>query len=140
MRYFAAGSRCPVCLKFFHTRSGLSIHLEKNERCYLDVQSCWPLLQHQEVEDLDQIDREAEKILRDKGWWASKALQPVLQAFGPRLPLHPHEASAIMFAKYDPATLLLLPIVKGGASSIVFPLFPLSSGIQSSKVLSDTRG
>ena len=99
VRYFASGDTCPVCCRIFHTRKRLSVHLEKQTKCYLAIQACWPPMPKAQVDELDETDRQAESHLRQQGWWASKALQPALQAMGPALPPQNHPASALMYSR-----------------------------------------
>lgn len=48
------------------------------------------------VEELDLADKAAETCLRKDGWWASKALSPALQLYGPALPpALSHDATAM---------------------------------------------
>ena len=99
VRYYAVGNTCQVCGQCFHTRKRLSVHYEKQGRCYDVVQACWPPLPEEEVAALDDIDREDETTLRRQGWWASKAFHPVLQTFGPALPPADSEEATLMHAK-----------------------------------------
>ena len=96
VRYFAVGDTCHVCLQLFHSRTRLGIHYEKNEKCYATVRACWPPMPQAVVEELDLADKAAETCLRKDGWWASKALSPALQLYGPALPpALSHDATAM---------------------------------------------
>ena len=48
--------------------------------------ACWPPMPQALVESLDQEAREGEASLRKEGWWATKAMQPVVRMQGPPLP------------------------------------------------------
>ena len=97
VRYYAVGETCQVCCLNFHTRKRLSVHLEKQPRCFNVVAACWPPLPAEQVEALDTADRELESLLRKQGWWASKAFQPVLATFGPSLPPEGSQGAQLMF-------------------------------------------
>ena len=86
VRYFTVGSTCHACCQDFHTRKRLSVHYEKQQKCYDVIQSCWPPFPTEMVQSLDDEDKEHEALLRKQGWWASKAFHPVLQTHGPSLP------------------------------------------------------
>lgn len=86
VRYFTVGSTCQACCQNFHTRKRLSVHYEKQQKCYDVIQSCWPPFPTELVQSLDDEDKENEALLRKQGWWASKAFHPVLQTQGPSLP------------------------------------------------------
>ena len=86
VRYFAVGDTCHSCCQTFHTRKRLSVHYEKQPKCYAVITACWPPMPTELVLTLDTEDREHETMLRKQGWWASKAFQPVVQTFGPALP------------------------------------------------------
>ena len=99
VRYCASGDTCPVCCQLFHTRQRLSIHFEKNPKCYDVVQHCWPPMPSAMVQALDAEDQSRESELRKNGWWASKAFEPVRQTLGASLPpLQSHEAK-LMYDK-----------------------------------------
>ena len=98
-RYYTAGATCPACLKHFHHRTRLAVHLEQQESCFQSIQSCWPPMPHDEVEALDATDRQVEADLRAKGWWATKAFLPAVQTQGAAIPPHGHPDCAIMHAR-----------------------------------------
>ena len=86
VRYYATGGTCQACCQNFHTRKRLSVHLEKQARCYNIVTSCWPPLPATQVQTLDDEDRTHESQLRKQGWWAAKAFQPVVTVQGTATP------------------------------------------------------
>ena len=98
-RYFATGDTCQACLQLFHNRTRLSIHYEKNPRCYDRVKACWPPMPQTMVEALDIADKEADMALRREGWWASKAISPALKLAGPQLPPAPSPEADAMWHK-----------------------------------------
>ena len=98
-RYFATGDTCQACLQLFHNRTRLSIHYEKNPRCYDRVKACWPPMPQTMVEALDVADKEIDMALRREGWWASKAISPALKLAGPQLPPAPSPEADAMWQK-----------------------------------------
>ena len=68
VRFFAVGDMCQACGQIFHSRNRLSIHLEKNARCYDTIQSCWPPMPLEMVQALDAEDAANEAKLRHDGW------------------------------------------------------------------------
>ena len=99
VRYYAVGDTCHSCCQAFHTRKRLSVHYEKQAKCYAVVVACWPPMPTELVSTLDDADKEHEANLRRQGWWASKAFQPVVQTFGPALPPAESMEAQIMHAK-----------------------------------------
>ena len=97
VRYYATGDTCQACCQNFHTRKRLSVHLEKQARCYNIVTSCWPPLPATQVQELDDEDRTHESQLRKQGWWAAKAFQPVVTVPGPPLPPEGSPEAQLMF-------------------------------------------
>ena len=97
VRYYAVGDTCQACCLCFHTRKRLSIHLEKQQRCYSAVVACWPPMPTAQVDELDAVDRDTEAKLRQQGWWASKAFQPVQVTLGPTLPPEGSPEAQLMF-------------------------------------------
>jgi hypothetical protein len=99
VRYFAIGNTCQACCQNFHTRKRLSVHYEKQPRCYDVVTACWPPFPSEMVQSLDTADKDDETQLRKQGWWASKAFQPVQQTLGPPLPPAGTTEAQAMFDK-----------------------------------------
>ena len=97
VRYYATGDTCQACCQNFHTRKRLSVHLEKQARCYNIVTACWPPLPATDVQELDDEDRIQESQLRKQGWWAAKAFQPVMTVQGPPLPPAGSPEAQLMF-------------------------------------------
>ena len=99
VRYFAIGDTCQACGQNFHTRKRLSVHYEKQQKCYDIVTACWPPFPAAMVQSLDMADKEDEAQLRKQGWWAAKAFQPVQQTQGPPLPSAGSAAAQAMYDK-----------------------------------------
>ena len=99
VRYFAIGDTCQACGQNFHTRKRLSVHYEKQQKCYDIVTACWPPFPAAMVQSLDMADKEDEVQLRKQGWWAAKAFQPVQQTQGPPLPSAGSAAAQAMHDK-----------------------------------------
>ena len=93
------GDTCPVCCQCFHSRNRLSIHLERNDKCYAIVQACWPPLPKAVVMQMDADDSEQESQRGRSGWWASTAFSPVLQTHGPSLPPLRHAGCHDMYER-----------------------------------------
>ncbi|CAL1126694.1 unnamed protein product, partial [Cladocopium goreaui] len=109
VRYYATGTTCQACGQNFHNRRRLSIHYEKQAKCYEVVMACWPPMPADQVHSLDEEDKQAESQLRKQGWWASKAFHPVIQTFGPLLPPAGSEAAALMFERMSTRQVTQMP-------------------------------
>ena len=99
VKYYAAGDTCPCCLKWYHCRARFKTHLTTSVRCLDTLMACFPAMPEAEVEDWDNADRERNRALKAEGWWATKALQPVLQVQGPQLPPWGSQDAADMKSK-----------------------------------------
>lgn len=120
VRYYATGTTWQVCKQDFHTRRRLSIHYEKQAKCYEVVMACWPPMPADHVNSLDEEDRLAESELRKQGWWSSKALSPVVQTQGPALPPATSEAAKLMFERMShrrPSDEVAYTLLQGSQSS-----------------------
>ena len=99
VKYYAAGEICPCCVKWYHCRARLKTHLTTSHRCLETLIACFPPMQEDEVEAWDENDRERNRKLKQEGWWATKALHPVLRIHGPSLPPSDDPAAEVMRGK-----------------------------------------
>ena len=99
VKYFSAGDACPSCMKWYHCRARFKTHLVTSARCLDSLIACFPPMSEIEVEEWDSKDRERNRQLKKEGWWATKALQPVLRLQGPILPYSTDPAAAEMKRK-----------------------------------------
>ena len=86
MKFFAVDDVCNACCKIYHSRQRLIEHLKFVPTCLEVLQACFPPLDDDKVQELDQIDNAHTVAMRQQGWWATKALTPVLRIYGPPLP------------------------------------------------------
>ena len=86
VKFFAVDDVCNSCCKIYHSRQRLVEHLKFVPSCLEVLQACFPPLDDATVQELDHIDNAHTVAMRQQGWWATKALQPVLRVHGPSLP------------------------------------------------------
>ena len=86
VRHYVLDGRCPCCAKDFTHRSRLAAHLQGVQRCFERVRACFPPFPQPMVLDLAKQDLEHTQEMKKKGWLSTKALIPVVKAFGPTLP------------------------------------------------------
>ena len=100
VKFFAVDDVCNSCCKIYHSRQRLIEHLKFVPSCLAVLQACFPPLDDATVQALDQHDNAHTVAMRQQGWWATKALQPVQRVLGPALPpVHAPEA-AVMQQKW----------------------------------------
>ena len=86
MKFYAVDDVCNACCKIYHSRQRLIEHLKFVPTCLEVLQACFPPLEDDKVQELDQLDNAHTVAMRQQGRWATKALTPVLRTFGPHLP------------------------------------------------------
>ena len=99
VKYFAIGDTCPSCLKWYHCRARFKTHLVTSEACLARIACCFPPLPNAAVEELDIEDKQRNRDLKKEGWWATKALFPVMRIQGPALPPAGSPEASLMFQK-----------------------------------------
>jgi len=85
-RFYATGSCCDACGKFYHARARLLAHLYDCPDCLATLQACFPPIAEADVEQLDAQDKQYAIDMRLKGWWRTKAFAPPVKFSGPLLP------------------------------------------------------
>ena len=98
-KYYAVGEVCNHCLRWFHNRKRLQVHLTTQSTCLGVLQACYPPLPDEEVHRLDAADAELHARLKTAGWRPTTALEPMLPLQGPALPPAGSEAAALMHTK-----------------------------------------
>eukprot|EP00435_Cladocopium_sp_Y103_P038760 s191_g10.t1 len=100
VQYFAVVDVCQSCCRWYHNRSRLTAHLSEAHGCLQVLQACFPPVSDDVLAEMDQMEYDANQLLRRDGWGATKALQPMRQLFGPRLPPADSLAARDMQNKY----------------------------------------
>ena len=98
-KYFATGDVCNHCLRWFHNRKRLQIHLTTQTECLRVLQSCYPPMPEDEVQRLDDHDAALHSQLKLAGWRPTTALEPMIQLQGPALPPAGTDDAALLYAK-----------------------------------------
>ena len=96
VKFYAVDDICNACCKLYHSRQRLIEHLKFVPSCLSVMQACFPALDDDKVQEFDQLDHAHTLTMRQQGWWATKALTPVLRLQGPALPPADTPAAAIM--------------------------------------------
>ena len=86
VKFYAVDDLCNACGKKYHSRQRLVEHLKFVPSCLSVLQACFPALDDATVQELDQLDHAHTLNMRQQGWWATKALEPVSRLQGPLLP------------------------------------------------------
>ena len=100
VKHFAFDSRCANCSRDFHARARLCAHLRGAPVCLHRIQACFPPLEVEQMQALDAIDAQEASLLKKQGWLPTKALVPVLRAYGPELPEASSQAAIEMCVKW----------------------------------------
>ena len=100
LKYFVLGDECLVCGKKFFSRVRLLAHVAQSEHCKESYLACFAPASEEEVQLLEQEEREQARALRAQGWHHTKAFLPVTRVHGPTLPESGTEDAALMKAKW----------------------------------------
>lgn len=73
-RYYATGTSCDSCGKYYHARARLLAHLYDCPDCLATLQACFPPISGEEVAQLDAEDKHYAIDMRIQGLVASKSL------------------------------------------------------------------
>jgi len=84
--HYTTDGTCPNCAKCFSHRARLANHLKAVPECFSKVRACFPPLQQAVLMEMAEEDKAHTRCMRDQGWLGTKALIPVIKAYGPRLP------------------------------------------------------
>eukprot|EP00435_Cladocopium_sp_Y103_P056901 s1056_g19.t1 len=85
VKHYAMTGQCSNCARDFHSRLRLCAHLRTATVCLDRIRHSFPPMTVEEMAQLDQLDRDGSN-LRQQGWLPTKALLPVVRAWGPPLP------------------------------------------------------
>ena len=100
VKHYAIDGQCPNCCRDFHGRARLCAHLRGAQGCLRRLQACFPPLTLEQMKDLDATDNKEAKELKKQGWLPTKALAPVIRAYGPELPPVPSLDADEMLVKW----------------------------------------
>ena len=101
VKFYALGNSCNACCKCYHSRQRFIEHLKYVPSCLDTLQACFPALDDETVQALDREDQAHTLAMRQQGWWATKAMQPVRKLLGPPLPPAGSPEAAVMKGKWD---------------------------------------
>ena len=83
---FAFGNECWICRRLYHNRPRLIHHLAYSSRCLDRLQSTFPALSKDKLEEMEAEDLEQANVAKQSGWNRHKALVPVVSIPMPALP------------------------------------------------------
>lgn len=104
VKHYAFDSQCANCCRDFHGRARLCAHLRAAPHCLQRLRACFPPMDDEDMARLAAHDEVAAKELKKQGWLPTKALKPVVRAFGPPLPDDGHPAAGEMLSKWRART------------------------------------
>eukprot|EP00435_Cladocopium_sp_Y103_P026129 s702_g6.t1 len=100
VRHYAVDGRCPNCCRDYHNRARLCAHLRTAEVCLARIRASFPPLTKDALDHLNAADLEYAHAMKQQGWLATKAKNPVVRAFGPALPPPGSVDALCMFNKW----------------------------------------
>ena len=100
LKYFVLGNDCLACGKMFFNRTRLLAHVGASVACKDSYLACFVPAAEQDVEQIEQLEKEQSRALKAQGWLPSKAFLPVTKVNGPFLPKCGTEGAAVMRAKW----------------------------------------
>lgn len=98
--HFITDGTCPNCAKCFTHRARLANHLKAVDECFSRVRACFPPLRQEMILELAEEDKVHARSMKEQGWLGTKALVPVIRAFGPRLPPRDSADSRLMLQRW----------------------------------------
>ena len=101
VRHYAIDGTCSNCGKSFHCRARLCAHLRHSADCLLRIRAAFPPLDEEEIEALNQADRQYASEMKQQGWLPTKACLPAVRACGPHLPLPDTEDARLFLQKWN---------------------------------------
>lgn len=84
--HYVTDGSCPNCAKYFTNRSRLAAHLQAVSECFGRVKACFPPLTQEIIHEMAEDDKQHARNMKSQGWLKTKALVPMIKAFGPPLP------------------------------------------------------
>jgi len=100
LKYFVLGDECLACGRKFFSRPRLLAHTNASQACREAYFACFVPAAEEDVEQLEQDERERTRMLRAQGWSSSKAFLPVTRVCGPLLPGSGTAGAASMQARW----------------------------------------
>jgi hypothetical protein len=101
LKYYVLGDECLACGKKFFHRNRLLAHVAAASRCKDAYMACFVPAPEHEIDEIDAIEREHNKLLKTQGWHPTKAFLPVTIVQGPLLPPAGSEGAAAMKDKWQ---------------------------------------
>ena len=100
VKHYAVDGMCANCGRLFHCRARLCAHLRHSTECLQRIRAAFPALANEEIEQLNELDRQYAREMKQQGWLPTKAKLPVSRAYGPSLPPADSEDAAVMLRKW----------------------------------------
>lgn len=88
LKYYVLGDHCLACGKMFFCRTRLLSHVGNSQTCKATYFACFVPASEDAVEQIEQEEREKNRLLKSQGWLPSKAFLPATVVQGPLLPPH----------------------------------------------------
>ena len=101
IKYFVFGDECSACGKKYFCRARLLAHIVTSTACRETYFDCFMPASEDEVDRIEEEEREQARNLRAQGWFPSKAFLPVVRFSGPLLPGSGTAEAAQMQAKWS---------------------------------------
>ena len=101
LKYYVLGDECLACGKKFFHRNRLLAHVAAASRCKEAYTACFVPAPEHEIDEIEAIDREHNKLLKTQGWHPTKAFLPVTMVQGPLLPPAGSEGATAMKGKWQ---------------------------------------
>ena len=70
----------------FNNRARLATHLQAVPTCFERVKACFTPLKQEVIQEMAEEDKQHARCMKSQGWLKTKALVPMIKAFGPSLP------------------------------------------------------
>ena len=100
LKYFVLGDECLACGKKFFSTTRLLAHTNASQACREAYFACFVPAAEDEVEQIENEERDKARELRAQGWSSSKAFLPVTRVCGPLLPGSGTAGAASMQARW----------------------------------------
>ena len=100
LKYYVLGDECLACGKKFFNHTRLLTHVGNSQACKNAYFACFVPASEEEVQRLDDADRDETRLLRSQGWFPSKAFLPMTRVHGPLLPECGTDAAREMRSKW----------------------------------------
>ena len=101
LKYFVLGDECLACGKKFFSRCRLLAHVGHSHQCKDSYLACFVPASEEDVQQVEQEEREQARALKQQGWHPTKAFLPMTRVHGPMLPESGTDGAAAMKAKWQ---------------------------------------